>query len=155
MNQIKFEDTQVPKRPKIRFVNMKVADVKFLKMTRRDYADGATVGVPIQNFPEWRVWSEKYWGMGVSRKMFDKGCNISGDNRAKFKKHFGKCAFTFNGNNYFHGWLADLGAAQVIVLTAREKGTCYEVLVRRDGVEVKHDIPKVLSFLDMVTGLQE
>lgn len=134
--------------------DMKLADVKFLKMKRSDY-EGDWVGEPIQNFPEWQFAMQKYWNWGVSRKMFDKGCRISGDNRAKFKKHFGKCAFTFSSEFYFHGWLVDLGTAQVIVLTAKGKGTCYEVLVSKDGEKVRKDIPKVLEFMDIIAELPE
>ena len=134
---------------------MKLSDVKWLRMRRKDYSEGTVVGCPVMNFPEWHKWMQTYWGMGVSRKMFDKGCNLTGDNRAKFKKHFGKCAFTFDGSHYFHCWLADLGTAQVIILTAREHGTCYEVVVERDGKKVEPDIPRVLEFMDMVAELPE
>ena len=132
---------------------MKLKAVKFLKMRRKDYSEGVVVGCNIMNFPEHRAFLQKYWGMGVSRKMFDKGCNLTGDNRARFKKLFGKCAFTFDGSHYFHGWLADLGTAQVIVLTAREYGTCYEVVVKRDGKKMHNDIPRVFEFMDMLAGL--
>lgn len=90
---------------------MKLSDVRFLKMTRRDYEGNGVIGELIENFPEWMPWMQKYWGIGVSRKMFDGGCRISGDNRERFKRHFGKCAFTYDGLHYFYGWLADLGTA--------------------------------------------
>ena len=135
---------------------MKLSDVKFLKMKRKDYAfGGGVVGRSVQNFPEWQKWMKKYWGVGVSRKKFDKGCLINCDNRERFKKHFGKCAFTFNGSHYYHGWLADLGTAQVIVFTAREHGTCYEVVTERDEKNVEANIPRVLEFMDMIAGLPE
>jgi hypothetical protein len=125
---------------------------KFPKMKRKDY--GHTIhACPIQNFPEWCAFSHKYWGMGVSRKVFNMGCNMFGDNRERFKRHWGKCTFTFNGSHYFHCWLVDLGTAQVVVLTAREHGTCYEVVVSRDGKKVRKDIPKVLEFIEMTGKL--
>lgn len=136
-------------------MNMKLSDVKFVKMSRRDYEDEVVVGEPVQNFPAWQEWMKKYWGRGpgLSRKWLYKGCLISQDNRERFKRHFGKCAFTFNGGHYFHGWLADLGTSQVVVLTAREHGTCYEVVVRRDGKKVQKDIQRVLEFMDMIAEL--
>ena len=136
---------------------MKLSDVKFLKMSRNDYENNGVVGESILNFPEWQFAMQKYWNWGVSHKMFDKGCRISGDNRARFKKHFGKCAFTFNGGagHYFHGWLADLGTTQVIVLTAKDHGTCYEVVTWKDDVAVNTDILRVLEFMDMISELPE
>ena len=137
---------------------MKPSDVKFLKMSRKDYESGRSNGIPIQNFPEYHDWVQKYYGRGVTRVMFDKACSMTGDNRAKFKKHFGKCAFTFNGEHYFHGWLVDLGTARVIVLTAHGHGTCYEVVTVKtveNGATIKEDIPRVLEFIDMITDLEE
>lgn len=138
---------------------MKLKDVKFLKMSRSDYENQVVTGEPIQNFPEW-LKMDYHWVSGdfcspVSRANFAKGCFICGDNRARFKEHFGKCAFTFKGEHYYHGWLADLGTAQVIVLTAKGKGTCYEVVNERDGEKVLGDIHRVLEFVDMISELTE
>ena len=136
---------------------MKLQDVKFLPMKGKDYDNCKIVGVPWMNFPEHRDWMQKHWGLGVSQEMFDKGCLINGDNRERFKRLFGKRAFVFNGGegHYFHGWLADLETAQVLVLTAREHGTCYEVVVKRDGVKIRKDIKRVLEFMDMIAELPE
>lgn len=134
---------------------MKLADVKFLPMRGKDYDEGKIVGSPWMNFPEHYNWMQKYFHLGVSREMFDKGCRISGDNRERFKKLFGKRNFIFSGSHFFHGWLADLGTTQVLVLTAKDHGTCYEVVVKRDGKKVKTDIKKVFEFMDMIAELPE
>ena len=133
---------------------MKLSDVKFLKMQRKDYGFGGSVETyPVGNFPEWRHFLLKYWKPGIGRKMFNVGCRMTGDNRERFRRHFGKCAFTYDGSHYFHCWVADLGTAEVIVLTAKEHGTCYEVIVSRDGKNVQKDIPRVLEFMEMIGRL--
>jgi len=132
---------------------MHLSDVKFLKMRRKDYEQMLISGCDVQNYPDYHVFMQKYCGVGISRIMFDKGCKISGDNRAIFKKHFGKCVFTFPGGHYFHGWLVDLDGTQVIVLTAKDHGTCYEIVTMRDGKKVCFDISKVLEFMDMIAEL--
>ena len=134
---------------------MKLTDVKFLPMKGKDYDEGKIVGCHWMNFPEHRDWMQKYWGLGVSREMFDKGCLINGDNRERFKNLFGKRAFVFNGGHFFHGWLADLGTTQVLVLTAKDHGTCYEVVVEKDGKKVRKDINRVFEFMDMIAELPE
>jgi hypothetical protein len=133
---------------------MNLEDIRFLPLARSDYKDGVIIGEPIQNFPEWQVWMQKYWGQGVSREMFDKGCETTTDNRAKFRKHFGKRAFTFRSEFFFDGWRVDLGTTEVLVLTAKGKGTCYEVVTWKDGVVMRTDINRVLEFMDMVAELK-
>jgi len=89
---------------------MELSEVSFLKMRRKNY--GETVeGCPVQNFSEWLKWMGKYFGGTVkfTRENFEKGCRITADNRERFKRLFGKCAFTFSGSHYYHGWLVDLG----------------------------------------------
>lgn len=133
---------------------MKLADIKFLKMKRKDYGS-AIHGVPVQNFLIWQEWMKKYWGVGVEKEKWNKGCLLSGDNRSRFKKHFGKCAFTYKGNHYFHCWLVDLGTTEVIVLTSREHGTCYEIVKWKDNVAMNMDILRVLEFMDVIAELPE
>ena len=133
---------------------MKLSDVKFSSIDRKDYEDEVVVGNPIENFPEYQEYMMKFY-YNVTRKDFDRSCGWLGDNRAKFKKHFGKCAFTYNGGHYFHGWLVDLGTTQVIVLTAREHGTCYEVVTMRDGEPVPTDPKRVIEFMEMIGDLPE
>lgn len=41
------------------------------------------------------------------------------------------------------------------MLTAREHGTCYDVVVSRAGAKVPHDVSRVLEFMDMVAELPE
>lgn len=132
---------------------MKLSDVKFLKMKGSDYRDQVKQSSPIENFPEFMPWSQKFFGAGCSREAFDRGIRMTRDNRKTFKEHFGKCAFVFKGSEfYFHGWLADLGTVEVIVLTAKGKGTCFEV-VTNYGLD-KYNIRTVLQFMEMVGNLK-
>ena len=131
---------------------MKIKDVKFISIKGKDYGTKIQTN-PIQNLPEWQKWMEKYWGVNLTREMFNKGCNLVGDNREKFRKIFGKRNFTFKSSHYFHGWVADLGTAKLAILTAREHGSCYEVIERWNGEKIQNDINRVLEFLDMLAEI--
>lgn len=51
----------------------------------------------------------------------------------------------------------DLDGTQVIILTARDHGTCYEIVEMRthDDKKVLRDVSKVLKFIDLIAELPE
>jgi hypothetical protein len=73
------------------------------------------------------------------------------DNRVAFKDILGKPSFHFRGSEfYFHCWLLELtdsGLAHVLILTAKGKGTCYEIVREIDGGRVRRDEGTIGDFL--------
>ena len=132
---------------------MKLSDVTFLSMKDSDMTQ--IVGVPIGNYPAWREWMKKYRGMGISKKMFNRGSLIHADQSERFKKLFDKCTMISYGSYFSYGWFVDLGSAQVIVMSCKETGTNYEVVVERGGKKLEPDIKKVFDFMDMIGELLE
>jgi hypothetical protein len=119
----------------------KMKDYKILKARAKDYDRGGRFDTnPIENFYEIHQWlrDNQQW-VWESR--------LHGDNRKALRDVFGKPSFCWRGSFYFHCWVVDLGEAQVLVLTAREKGTCYELIVSRDGEKIRKDKQAVIDFL--------
>jgi len=54
--------------------------------------------------------------------------DLSGDNREVFLKVFGSPEFHFRGEFDFHCWTKEFEGKTYIILTAKTKGTCYEIL---------------------------
>jgi len=130
---------------------MKLKDVKFVRAKEADYDNGRLETCPVANYyDQWLPFLRRYWGCGVSRKDFDTGCHMTGDNRQRFRKAFGRCAFVFHGSHTFHCWLMDLGTAHLLVLTAKDKGTCYEAVKMLDGKKIPVDIPRALEAMEMI-----
>lgn len=129
---------------------MKLSEVKFKPLSEKGYDGGEVEGCPIMNYHD--AWMEWYGRLSKTREGFDLQCRTSQDNRARFRAMFGKPQFHFHGGHYFHGWRVDLGTCEVLVLTAKDHGTCYEVVTHVDGKKVPVDIPRVLDFMETVCG---
>jgi hypothetical protein len=129
---------------------MKLKDIKILSLTRKDYTNGNIIGLPICNYPLW----QKTYRSALKRikdlKRFKKFHKIFKDNRTDFKRIFGKPSFTFNGSHYFHGWLVEFNDTQLIVLTAKEHGTEYELVIKKNGIKKRPSIKKTIEFLELL-----
>lgn len=103
-------------------------------MTEKEYNEIGG-GIPLMNFADYREWSN-HWFM--ARAKAEKRFMISADNRAAFKRIFGKPHFHFHGSHYFHCWDIVYNGLRIVILTAREHGTCYEQIGRmKDGPRVE------------------
>jgi hypothetical protein len=58
--------------------------------------------------------------------LHENGHYLLRDNRALFKKMFGKPHFYFRGAHYYHCWLIERNNAKIIILSAKAHGTSYE-----------------------------
>ena len=130
---------------------MRLSEIRFKPLKgEAEYGSGKVVGVPVMGFPEY--WTPWYKRLLATRAGRDRIYRASGDNRERFKALFGKRQFVFNGNHFFHGWRVDLGTTEVLVMTAREHGTCYEVVTTIKGKRMPYDIPRVLEFIETICG---
>ena len=77
----------------------------------------------INNFDRVNRWLLKIWDEDFGRNI-----RLHGDNREVFRKIFGKPSFHFRSEFDFHCWLLKLGRKQMLVLTAKGKGTSYELV---------------------------
>lgn len=74
-----------------------------------------------------------------------------GFQRDRFRKLWGKPSFCWHGSHYFYCWLLNLnGKATILVLTAKEHGTAYELADRLNGQPVTNDLDVVLKFFKEV-----
>lgn len=132
---------------------MKLKDITVLPMMEKEYEALGFKAIPIPNYTEWHKWMEKYSGT-LNIQTFNKMASITGDNRKKFRKHFGPRCFAFKGSHFFHAWLININSQTlVLILTAKDHGTCYEVVEYRNQIKLQNDISKVLEFMDFVADL--
>lgn len=110
-----------------------------LPMKTKDYGSGKIVCCPIENFPEYR----KLWDTPVDRDLF----SCLGDNRKFFAKLFGKKSCQWTGEFRFDCWLLDLKTTEVLILTAGTRGTCYEMVIKKNGNKIRKDPTKVLKLM--------
>lgn len=102
---------------------------------------------PVENYPEYRKWIDKALKNPV-------GCSVMlGDNRKRFRAMFGKPSFVYTGEFRYDCWLVGIGTGSVLVLTAKGKGTCYEVPTEWNGERLEKNVKKVLEFMEMVGEL--
>jgi hypothetical protein len=107
-----------------------------LKAHRSEMDRGYIDGKDVTNFPkilEWMTTTE-------SRELWEQRIRLTGDNRKNFRDIFGKPSFCWKGEFYFHCWLLEVPGAKLLLLTAKEKGTCYDLLIGHER--------KVIEFLD-------
>lgn len=107
--------------------------------------------VEYRNFAQGREWSFK--ACGGSRGDIEKSFRLTGDNRENFNRLFGKCSFVFNGSHYFRCWYIRLKTLDMLILTAREHGTCYEIVMPENKYKTgyahgKVDISEALRFME-------
>lgn len=64
------------------------------------------------------------------RSILFLNAHMFSDNRARFRRMWGKPSFYYRGEFYFHGWAFEVkiheGSTIFYILTAKGKGTCYE-----------------------------
>lgn len=126
---------------------MKIGEIIALSARALDYGEKLKTN-PVENYPEYQKWVGKALKdlMGCSRML--------GDNRKRLRRLMGIPAFVYRGEFRYDCWFVGLGLpgalAAVLVLTAKGKGTCYEVVTEWDGKKTKQNIKKVLEFMEMV-----
>ena len=99
------------------------------------------VPVPFSYFMKYHNPHSTSW----SRKTFDIGCALNGDNRKLFRELFGKCSFTYRGGHFFHCWYVQISGTGLLLFTAKDHGTNYEVVDGSDKLS-----PSVEKFLDVL-----
>jgi hypothetical protein len=115
-----------------------------IPMKARDYGK-RVYGEPVENSAEWN-------------RQFGSSASVAdiipcwADNRGFFRTLFGPRCFQWTGKFRFDCWLLDLGTALVIVLTAKGKGTCYEVVTHRDGLKVRKDAGRVIELMRWIAN---
>ena len=93
-------------------------------ITGKQYAEGEAKATPIENCRAYMYW------------VFPKGhptkdCSLmllTDDNRKSFRHLFGKPNFYFKSEFYFHVWEREFNGHTFLLLTAKDKGTCIEMV---------------------------
>jgi len=112
------------------------------------YRKGELNTVPVLNCQEFFRWFST-----TNLGWRDPG--ILGDNRESFKKLWGKMDFSFKGEFYFHCWVREFEGETFVVLTAKGKGTCVEMLRPPGrGVDSKAEVIKRFA-LDLQRQIDE
>ena len=86
----------------------------------------------------------KYICDDITYGIIEERPRLTGDNRAVFKKIWGRQTFCWSSSHRFWVWVHYLPNCVVIVLTAGEKGTCYEYVPTGDTSKITKEI---VSFL--------
>ena len=81
----------------------------------------------LDNHPAVQDWTRETF---KTRKGFDRHMLLLKDNRAKFTKIFGKRHGTFKSEFLFSIWAIEFRGRTYHVLTAKGKGTCYEIMLK-------------------------
>ena len=116
------------------------------KMRRKDYEDNTVDTSPLLNY--YHFTKIGAWQRGLATNLDNPMYHLCGDNRKIFRALFGKPTFTYNGEFYFHCWLVILDEhTQLVILTARGKGTCYEAVTRSHGETLHPNQDKIIAFL--------
>jgi hypothetical protein len=130
-------------------------DIKLVPTTSKDYAEEVVVTQSVENYPEWQKYACPAIRNSRSRSAFDAFCCAYGDNRKFLTKRLGKRQFVFRGEFFLSGWRLDLLGTQVIVLTAKGKGTCYETVIQDHGKDLSPDASRVIEFMELVGADKE
>lgn len=118
-------------------------NIKKLKAKAAQYGNEIQTD-PVQNWD----WYRDEW-----RNQFDFILsNLFQDNRERFREIWGKPSFCWRGEFYFHCWLLDINdeMAQILVSTAKSKGSAYEVVFKRDGKKIRKDKDSLIHFMDYI-----
>ena len=114
-------------------------------ITLKDYKTKKVHTVPIDNNRGYREW------MGNDFVHRDA---ILQDNRQIFRTLFGKPHWHYRGEFDFHVWVQEYEGETYIVLTAKGKGTCIEMVrPAYRGIESKTD--KIIGFATMLLKTME
>jgi len=120
-------------------------EIKRLPMTSKEYSNSTIKGNPIQNFSEYDEYQRPTMRDPANNNKF---LILYGDNRINFKKVLGKPEFHWRGEYYFHGWLIEYKNAKLILMTAKEYGTCYEVVVKNHDKKEEVVIKDCIELID-------
>ena len=116
-----------------------------LKAKAADYSNGVIQAIDVGNFHEILSWM-------TDVDSFRQRIGLSGDNRDNFRSVFGKPSFCWKGSEfYFKCYLLRLETVMLLVMTAKNKGTCYELVQEYNGDEQSKDIEEVIRFLDWLS----
>ncbi len=121
-----------------------------LKAKRADYNDG---NIHTEGASSFEL-VHKFKAGIYSSPIFSKMHLLHGDNRDKFRELFGKPSFCWSGSHYFHCWLLKLKNTEVLILTAKGHGTCYEVVTHRDGKEINANLEEVVDLMKWIMRLK-
>tara|TARA_Y100000034_G_C6868619_1_gene396198 strand:+ start:948 stop:1361 length:414 start_codon:yes stop_codon:yes gene_type:complete len=112
-------------------------------MTCKDYRSEDWRTEPIENLPA--IYNNvRGW---IDDKV-ETIHTLHADHREHFKTLFGKPSFYFTSEFRFHCYALDLGDAKIVLLTAKGKGTCYEVIIGANGVKQRKNPDKIIRFMD-------
>jgi hypothetical protein len=138
-----------------------IGDVAVLCAKTADYSS-QTPNLQVNNI--WNIPKIHSWMMDRHERnliMHD----LLSDNRKKFKSIFGPPSFYFQSEFKFHCWVISLGSilsngsAQLLILTANGKGTCYEAIISRGwlrATKIRKDEDLIIRFLELLeTRLEE
>jgi hypothetical protein len=111
------------------------------RMKARDYSSGSVTTSRITNS---RI-CQDYLGDLKHRQML----RFYGDYRKLFRELWGKPDFHYRGERDYHVWVKDCEGVELVVLTAKSMGTCYEIVVEpgQDYNPPDESCEKVVSFL--------
>jgi hypothetical protein len=129
--------------------------IQKLKMTACDYTSGRVIteslnyNLKVTNFLFTRNRLVAHL-MGNRRRhaKFIRIHRIFQDNRDNFQELFGKQSFVYQGEANFYCWYLDIDGLQLLVLTAKGVGTCYEVV--KKAIDSEYDIDKFINFLKYI-----
>lgn len=97
--------------------------------------------VPVQNFAWWNKWF-------CENHVFEQTAPLFAHNFDYFNELFGDPSCYLITEHRFACWLLDLNKAQIVLLTAKRKGTCYEVVFAKDNKKVQKDQQTLLDFFE-------
>jgi len=130
--------------------------IQKLKAREADYAGpGAKMQTcEVRNFPTVAEWFNKMYSPG-SRKRIERVLRLTGDNRKKFREMWGPVSFCYHGSHYFHAHLFEVEysgeSTEILVMTAKDHGTSYEAVVRRNGNLIPCDPRGIIKFLEWLS----
>jgi hypothetical protein len=124
----------------------KLSNLRAPPVTKEDYVSRKILVSDIFNNAAIMLWMHRYLPTEDLREV--RSAALLGDNRENFRKLFGKADWHFKGSEfYFHVWVRHYKNTTILLLTAKDKGTCYEVVevgaddwrltnVQREGQEI-------------------
>jgi hypothetical protein len=76
---------------------------------------------------------------------------ITRDNRETFKSIWGKMDFSYNGSEfYFHAWVKEFEGETFLVLTAKGKGTCIEMMAEGNYRSIDSKLDLIKRFIESI-----
>lgn len=99
------------------------------KKLRKQYLNGELNTVSIQNYNDWREWS--FNRDRPAEEVYDYNHILFADNRNEYRQLFGAPTFTTGRQLEFpyKCWVLEFEGYHFLILTAADKGTCYERII--------------------------